>query len=125
MPPIFQPEVAAEAIVWAAEHDRREVNVGFPTTAAILANRVVPGLLDRYLARTNYQAQQTDRPIAPDRPHNLWEPVDAERDYGAHGDFDDRAHATSPQWWLTTHRGLVALGAGLAGAAAVVARRTR
>jgi hypothetical protein len=116
VPPIYQPELAAEAIVWAADHGRREVNVGSPTSLAILANKLVPGLLDRYLARTNYEAQQTDRPVDPDRPDNLWQPVDAARDFGAHGDFDDRSRRTDPQWWLATHRGAVAL----AGAAAAV-----
>ena len=112
VPPIYQPEVAAEAIVWAADHDRREVSVGAPTTLAILANKVAPGLLDRYLARTNYEAQQTDQPIDPDRPDNLLRPLPG--DHGAHGPFDDRAHEWSPQWWLATHRGWVA--AGVAGA---------
>jgi NAD(P)-dependent dehydrogenase (short-subunit alcohol dehydrogenase family) len=124
VPPIFQPELAAEAIVWAAAHDRREVNVGFPTTLAILGDKIAPGLLDRYLARTNYEVQQTERPVDPARRHNLWEAVDADRDHGAHGAFDDRARATSPQWWLTRHRGLLAaVGAGAVGLAAVALRR--
>ena len=125
VPPIFQPEVAAEAIVWAAAHDRREYNVGWPTTLAIFANKIAPGLLDHYLARTNYQAQQTDRPASPDRQNNLHQPVDDDRDHGAHGVFDDRARPTSTQWWLTTHRGLVtAAGAGAAGVAALALRRS-
>ena len=116
VPPIYQPEVAAEAIVWAADHDRREVSVGAPTTLAILANKVGPGLLDRYLARTNYEAQQTDQPIDPHRPDNLLRPLPGDR--GAHGPFDDRAHESSPQWWLATHRGWVV--AGVVGAVGVL-----
>lgn len=110
--PIFQPEVAAEAIVWAAEHDRREPLVGFPTTAAIVANKFVPGLLDRYLARTGFRGQQADWPIQPDREDNLWQPVAG--DHGAHGEFDEQAHARSVQWWVTTHRRFVT---GVVGAA--------
>ena len=125
VPPIYQPEVAAEAIVWAAAHDRREPLVGLPTVGAILADKVAPALLDRYLARTNYEAQQTDRPLDPDRPHNLWQPVDTERDFGARGDFSGKAKERSRQWWLATHRGLVAAGAGVVAAASVIAGRRR
>ncbi len=123
VPPIYQPEVAARAIVWAADHPRRELNVGFPTTLAILANKIAPGILDRYLARTNYKAQQTDRPVTPDRANNLWAPVRC--DHGAHGDFDKRAYAVSPQWWLITHRGWLAAGAGVLGAASTALWRRR
>ncbi len=123
VPPIYQPELAAEAIVWAADHNRPEVYVGAPTTLAILANKLVPGLLDRYLARTNYEAQQTDAPVDPDRPHNLWHPVPG--DHGAHGSFDDRSRATSPQWWLTTHRGWLAAGAAAVATAGVVGLRKK
>src|SRR5947208_2753238 len=75
VPPIYQPEVAAEAIVWAAHHGHRELNVGMPTIEAELVNKVAPGFADRYLARTGYDAQQTDEPADPNRPDNLWEPV--------------------------------------------------
>src|SRR5215207_7891361 len=112
VPPIFQPEVAADAIVWAAEHPRREVNVGLSTTLAILGDKMAPGLLDRYLARTGVAAQQTDQPLDPSRPHNLQEPVDGTRDFGAHGDFDHLAHSRSWQWWETKHRGALALTTG-------------
>lgn len=112
VPPIFQPEVAAAAIVWAADHDRREVQVGLPTTLAILGNSIAPGLLDRYLARTAYAGQQTGRPVAADRPHNLWQPVDDDTDFGAHGSFDDQASPRSWHWWASTHRGLLAFVAG-------------
>jgi short-subunit dehydrogenase len=116
VPPIFQPEVAARAIVWAVDHSRREVAVGWPTVKAILGNKLAPGLLDRYLARTGYDGQQTDELADPDRPHNLWTAVDDQTDHGAHGVFDHRARAWSPQLWATTHRRSLALaGAGLAG----------
>jgi short-subunit dehydrogenase len=119
VPPIFQPEVAAEAIVWAAHHRRREVFVGAPTVQAIEGNKVAPGLLDTYLAKTCYDGQQTDEPVSPDRPNNLFEPVPG--DHGAHGIFDDRAHTSSTQLWQTTHRaswipavlGTAAIGCGL------------
>jgi NAD(P)-dependent dehydrogenase (short-subunit alcohol dehydrogenase family) len=114
VPPIYQPEVAARAIAWAATHRRRQVWVGAPTVATILANEVAPGLLDRYLGRTGFDSQQTSEPVRPGRPSNLWAPVAG--DHGAHGPFDDRAHPRSPQLWASTHRGLVA--AALAGAAA-------
>ena len=120
VPPIYQPEVAARAVEWAATHDRREWWVGASTAATLVANAVVPGLLDRYLARTGFDSQQTDEPVRPDRPANLWHPADEETDYGAHGVFDDRSHEHSPQWWSTTHRRpLVALGAAVSTAALV------
>jgi NAD(P)-dependent dehydrogenase (short-subunit alcohol dehydrogenase family) len=116
VPPIYQPEVAAQAIVWAATHRRRELWVGGSTAATLVANSLAPGLLDRYLGRTGYASQQTDEPADPQRPANLWAPVPG--DHGAHGRFDDRAHPRSPQLWATTHRGLVgAATAGLAGLA--------
>lgn len=118
VPPIFQPEVAAEAIVWAAHHDRREVHVGLPTVKAIWGEKFIPGLLDHYLASKGYASQQTDDPVDPNRPSNLWEPVPG--DHGAHGIFDSRAKAKSLQLWVTTHRGWLALaGAALAIAAMI------
>jgi hypothetical protein len=114
VPPIFQPEVAADAIVFAADHPRREVMVGWPTVKAILGNAVAPGIADRYLADTGYQAQQTDEPLTHERLGNLFEPVDGDR--GTHGPFDDRAKQFSLQLWATKHR--VVLGAA-AGAAAL------
>jgi len=125
VPPIYQPEVGARAIVYAAMHPgRREYWVGATTAATILADRVVPGLLDRYLGKTGFQSQQTDQPEDPNRPDNLWEPVDRDEDRGAHGRFDQRSHPRSLQWWATTHRGLVALaGAAAAGAVAFTRRR--
>ncbi len=113
VPPIFQPEVAAEAIYYAAHHRRRELSVGSPTVQAIWGQKVAPGLLDYFLGRTGYDAQQTDALIDPNRPHNLWEPVAG--DHGAHGIFDARAASFSPQLWANTHRGLLAIaGAGIA-----------
>jgi NAD(P)-dependent dehydrogenase (short-subunit alcohol dehydrogenase family) len=119
VPPIYQPELAADAIVWASRHPRREVNVGATTTATILAQKVWSGLLDRYLGTTGYDAQQTDRPEDPDRADNLFLPVPF--DLGAHGSFDDRSHARSAQWWGTRHR--TALGMAGAAALALTARR--
>jgi hypothetical protein len=124
VPPIYQPEVAARAIVWAARHDRREVAVGFPTVLAIVGDKIAPGLLDHYLAKTNVKAQQTDRPINPTRRDNLWNPVDDTSDYGAHGDFADRSRATSPQWLVNANRGWLAI-AGLCGALVWRANRIR
>jgi NAD(P)-dependent dehydrogenase (short-subunit alcohol dehydrogenase family) len=122
VPPIFQPEVAAAAIVWAAHHSRREVYVGWPTVKAIVGNNIAPGLADHYLARTGYAAQQYDGAADPDQPNNLWRPLPG--DYGAHGDFDARARPWSLQFWATTHRGTVALaGLGIAGAVYALCRR--
>jgi short-subunit dehydrogenase len=121
VPPIYQPEVAARAIVWAATHRRRELRVGASTAATLLANAVAPGLLDRYLGRTGFRSQQTGEPAVAGRPANLWAPVPGDR--GAHGGFDHRAHARSAQLWITTHRGLLAAAAGLTGAAAAALGR--
>lgn len=107
VPPIFQPEVAARAVLHAADHpERRQYWVAGSTVRAIVANALVPGLLDRYLARTGYQAQLTARPRDPDRPANLWTPADGPdgRDFGAHGVFDDRAVGDSLQLRATQHR---------------------
>ncbi len=116
VPPIFQPEVAAEAILWAAQHPRREVIVGGSSLQAILVAKFIPGLADRLLARTGYQSQQTDQPRDPQRPHNLWTPVDGHP--GAHGVFDDRALGFSRQFWLVRHRDT--LTAALGGLTALV-----
>ena len=123
VPPIYQPEVAARAVVYAADHPgRREYWVGGTTAATLIANAVAPGLLDRYLARTGFDAQQTDADKPADQPANLWEPADGSdgRDFGAHGLFDDRAHQRSLQVWASQHHGLLAAGGAglLAGVAA-------
>lgn len=112
--PIFQPEVAARAIYWAAHNKRRELYVGWSTVQAIAGDKLAPELADWYVAHTAYEAQQTDEPVAPDRRDNLWEPVSG--DQGARGRFSDRASDTSAQLWATTHRGLFAL----AGASALL-----
>jgi len=116
VPPIFQPEVAAEALVWAAHNDRRELYVGWPTVKAIVGNKLAPAVGDWYLARMGYESQQTEERADPDRPHNLWEPVPG--DHGAHGRFDHRASEWSAHLWATTHRSWLALaGIGLVGLA--------
>ncbi|WP_103958954.1 SDR family oxidoreductase [Nonomuraea solani] len=124
VPPIYQPEVAARAIVYAAEHpERKEYWVGASTVATLLAQRVAPALVDRYLAKTGIQSQQTDEK-APSGVSNLWKPADESADYGAHGTFDGRSHTRSPQVWLSQHRRPVLLTlAGGAAAAAVAAYR--
>jgi NAD(P)-dependent dehydrogenase (short-subunit alcohol dehydrogenase family) len=121
VPPIYQPEVAAEAIVWAAEHRRRELWVAGSAVKAILGNKIAPGLADRYLAKTGYSSQQTPQPVARDRPSNLYEPVEGE--HAAHGRFDDQARAGSPELWLSEHRSQLA-GAAAAGLALIAAART-
>jgi NAD(P)-dependent dehydrogenase (short-subunit alcohol dehydrogenase family) len=128
VPPIYQPEVAARAVLYAADHpSRREYWVGGSTAATLLANAVAPGILDRYLARTGYRGQQTDRPRDPDQPVDLWQPADGRdgRDEGAHGDFDSRAKSRSAQLWASQHHGAVAVAAGalLAGAGWALTRR--
>jgi NAD(P)-dependent dehydrogenase (short-subunit alcohol dehydrogenase family) len=102
---IFQPELAARAVHWAATHRRREVWVGWPAVEAILGTRLVPGWLDRRLGRTAVEGQMTDEPMPADRPDNLHEPVAG--DHGAHGRFDAQASAESLQFELTKQRGLV------------------
>jgi NAD(P)-dependent dehydrogenase (short-subunit alcohol dehydrogenase family) len=126
VPPIFQPEVAAEAIVWAAHHHRREWYVGWPTVKTIVGNKLMPTVGDIYLAHNGYEAQQYDGPVRPDRPDNLYEPLDAREDFGAHGDFDGRAKSASWQLWASRHRGILwaAAGAGLLGLAATALRKT-
>ncbi len=125
VPPIFQPEVAAEAIYFAAHHKRRELLVGFSTIKAVVGNMVAPGLLDIYLARTGYKAQQTDQPVSPNRPDNLWEALPG--DHGAHGIFDDRSSERSTELWLTTHAPELAVAGAVLGvmAGALLARKGR
>ena len=115
VPPIFEPEVAAEAIVYAAQHPRRELWVGAPTVAAITGQKFIPGILDRYLGKTGFDSQQYDGAADPNRPNNLWEPLPG--DHGAHGDFDTRAHQRSWQLTLDLNRRWIGLGLVAAGAA--------
>jgi len=102
VPPIYQPEVPARAIYFGAFHPRRQIWVGFPTVKAILGNRVAPGLIDRYLAKSGYTGQLTDQPSDPSAPGNLFEPVQGP--YGAHGRFDDRARTGSWEMFTSRHR---------------------
>jgi short-subunit dehydrogenase len=124
--PIYQPEVAARAIAWAAEHKRRELWVGYPTTLTIVGNWFAPRIQDWYLAKTGYGGQQTDTAASPDRRDYLFEPLDVDADRGSHGGFDDQAKSRAPQLWASMHRRSLAaglLGAMGAAAAAALARR--
>src|SRR3569833_1049743 len=117
VPPICRPEVAARAVEYAAGHPRRrEYWVGASTVGTLLADKLAPGLLDRYLARTWFKSQQTEQPAAKDDPRNLWKPADEREDFGAHGDFDDRSTQRAPQVWASHHHGLLAAAAGVVGA---------
>lgn len=119
-PPIYQPEIMADAIYYAAHADRREITVGFPAVKAIYGNKIAPGFADWKLGQNGYEMQMTDMPVDQNRPNNLWEPVEGDR--GAHGIFDDRARSFSPQAWLNMHPTLTAIaGVGLfAGFAALL-----
>jgi NAD(P)-dependent dehydrogenase (short-subunit alcohol dehydrogenase family) len=121
VPPIFEPEVIARAILFSAKHPRRELFVGLPTILAVWGQKFIPRVLDWYLGRTGYDGQQTDEPEG-NRPDNLDQPLDQAVDHGAHGRFDDRAHKWSPALELTIHRRVVATVA-LIGLAALVRRR--
>jgi NAD(P)-dependent dehydrogenase (short-subunit alcohol dehydrogenase family) len=120
VPPIYQPEVAAQAVVFAADHpQRREYWVGGSTAGTLIGNKVAAGLLDRYLGRTGYSSQQTEAPRDPDAATNLWEPADGPggRDFGAHGIFDDKSTSRSYQLWASQHERLLgSLGAAAAAA---------
>jgi NAD(P)-dependent dehydrogenase (short-subunit alcohol dehydrogenase family) len=119
VPPIYQPEIPADAIHWAAYHRRRQIYVGIPTVMNIIGERVSPLFLDWYLAKTGFGSQMTDQPLDPAGHDNLFTPVDEDR--GAHGPFDDKAHSFSPQYELAKHRngilaGLAAAAVGAGGA---------
>jgi len=123
-PPIYQPEIMAEAIYFAAHHKRREMTVGFPAVVAIYGNKIAPALGDWLLGKTGYESQQTSEPVDPHRPNNLYEPVPG--DHGAHGIFDERAYSFSPQSWANMNRGTLALvGIGLAAVAWAAWKRKR
>src|SRR5205814_759335 len=114
VPPIDQTELAAEAIVWAATHRRREVWVGLPTVRTIIAQLIAPRIADRLAARLAYDSQMTDEPLPASRPDNLYAPLPGDR--GAHGRFDAQARTHSVQWTLNTHRAMVtgaAIGAAI------------
>src|SRR4051812_10929131 len=124
VPPIYQPEVAAEAVVRAAQMRRKEVQVGGPTVKAIAGDRLASGLLDRYLARTGYESQQSSEP-ADSEADNLFAPVDADHDHGTHGRFSDQSRTGSVQLWLDLHRRALLAGAAGIGALAAVGRLAR
>jgi NAD(P)-dependent dehydrogenase (short-subunit alcohol dehydrogenase family) len=124
VPPIFQPEVAARAIYYAAHHpERREYYVGFSTVKAIFGNKLLPSVGDHYLARDGYDSQQHDGPENPNRPNNLWEPVSG--DHGAHGAFDERASSFSMELWLEMNRKWLGAALGLLAAGALLSRVKR
>jgi hypothetical protein len=114
VPPIFEPELGASAVFWAAHHNRAELYVGGSTVEAIVGNKIAPRLLDQYLGRTGYRSQQTAEPEDPNRRDNLWIALDADRDRGAHGVFDKRARCFSLQLWADLHRTWLTLGVGAA-----------
>lgn len=123
-PPIYQPEIMADAIYYAAHAGRREMTIGYPAIVAIYGNKFFPGVGDWYLGETGYEAQQTDDSVSPHRPDNLWAPVPG--DYGSRGIFDDQAIDFSPQAWANTHPGLTLLaGAGAAAGAALLWKKLR
>lgn len=124
IPPIFDPDVGAEAVFWAAHNRRREIYVGMPSVLSILGTKLVPGLLDRYLGKTGYKSQQSAKSVGAERRDNLFEPLPG--NYEAHGSFDSRSHKHSPQLWADMHLGqlaLVGLGAGVAAGLAIFGRR--
>ena len=122
VPPIYQPEIPAEAVYWAAHHHRRELWVGYSAVQAILGNMVAPSLADRYLARTAFSGQQVqDMPVSADRPDNLLSPLPQMA--ATHGIFDDEAKTSSPQLWLSKHRRMLAVSATAAAALGLAAQR--
>ncbi len=116
---IYAPELAADAMVYAAEHDHREIYVGSPTVQAIVGDKILPALGDYYLGKTGYEGQQTDEPVDPDRKNNLWETVEGQ--HSIHGEFSKNSHRHSIQYWLSTNKALslavfsVVAGAAIAG----------
>jgi len=127
VPPIYQPEVIADAVTWVTDHYRRELFIGLNTAIIIQGNKFFPAFGDWYLGKTGYTSQQTSQLVDPNRQNNIWEPVDEEKDYGAHGSFDKQAKRKSWQLWADTHPGMLALMgvagiASIAGGAALVRR---
>ncbi|MBA2499686.1 MAG: SDR family oxidoreductase [Chitinophagaceae bacterium] len=120
---VYQPEVAAEAILFAAKHNRRSIWVGYPTYQAIIGNKIAPWYADRVLANTAFDGQQTEEPIGLNRENNVWEPVQGDR--GAYGDFHDIAVDRSFTLWASINRNLVRTIGGLlvAGLIGALARR--
>lgn len=123
VPPIFQPELVADAIVFAIEHQRREIWLGWPAIQAILSDKIAPRIGDAYLARTAFKSQQTAEELRPDRPDDLYRPVPGA--WGARGEFDDRAKSFSLAWWLSKHRTSVLAAFALTGGALLAAASAR
>jgi short-subunit dehydrogenase len=129
VPPIYQPEFAARAVLYAADHPRRrEYWVGASTMGTLAANALAPGLLDRYLGRTGFKSQQTNQAQAPDASDNLWEPADGAdgKDFGARGIFTSKSHNNDPQLWASHHHGAIAaaLAATMTAVGALLTRRS-
>ncbi len=120
--PPYQPEIAADAIHFAAHSNRKSVKLGWPTLEAIWGDRLASPLVDRYLARTGFSGQQSKIPVSPDRRDNLYEPVPG--DHGAHGRFDDEARTNSSQLWITKHRVMLGMAAALVGGLGLLGART-
>jgi NAD(P)-dependent dehydrogenase (short-subunit alcohol dehydrogenase family) len=115
VPPIYQPEIIADAVTWVTDHYRRELFIGMSTVISIQGNKLFPAIGDWYLGRSGYKSQQTEEPADPNRPNNLWAPVDTDHDHGAHGRFGNRAIKKSWQLWANKHINLLGLaGAGIA-----------
>jgi NAD(P)-dependent dehydrogenase (short-subunit alcohol dehydrogenase family) len=126
VPPTFAPEMIADSVVWAAEQAPREMVIGASALQAILGQKLAPGLVDRYLAKTGYDAQQTDLPVDPNRPDNLFDTVPG--DHGARGPFEAESSTWSAQLWARMHSGVVAatgvaVAAGALAASAIGKRR--
>jgi hypothetical protein len=121
VPPIFQPEVAADGIVFAAMHRRRTVWVGWPVTKAVVGESLVPWVADRVLADNGYKSQQTDAPTEPYRRDNLFQPVPG--DHGAHGEFDDVARTSSKEFFISKHRASLLAATAVLLTGATVARK--
>ncbi len=117
VPPIFQPEVIARAVLYVADHPTRELWVGWSAVKAILGQKFIPGLLDRYLGRMGYSAQQTDQRISPGRKDDVDHPLPGDR--GAHGDFDTRSKGWSAELWFRMNRGRIAAAAVALAAVAI------
>lgn len=124
VPPIYQPEVGARAVYWASRHTPRELLVAYPTVEAVMGERVIPAYLDKMLAETCYDGQQTNEPVPADRPNNLWQYVPG--DHGTHGRFDDKSRPISPELWSRTHLGTIAaIAGGVVSLAGILALRER
>jgi len=121
VPPIYQPELIGRAAVYASEHRVREMTIGWGALKATLGQKLLPGLLDHYLAKVGYESQMTDQPVSSDQPNNLYAPVSG--DPGCHGAFDARSRGGSVQYWLRTHPLLLAAaGAGTAALGSLTAK---